>query len=195
MANRIKKDNGSFKAKSISIGIDVHKLSWRVTAVSDGEVIMAVTLSRPTYEGFKKLLAPFKDSTVKVVYEAGPGGFGLYDRLTEDGFECIVTPPSLIPTDSGNRVKTDKKDSLKLARLLDSNMLKKVWVLSPAQALNDDFADRVRCRVSPLHLTHLGPKMDAAAEFVLETLLPVLNGASLSEVLRELIRRQANPLL
>ena len=43
---------------------------------------------------------------------------------------CIVTPPSLIPTESGSKVKTDKKDSSKLARLLESNMLKAVWVLS-----------------------------------------------------------------
>ncbi|MBW1868993.1 MAG: IS110 family transposase, partial [Deltaproteobacteria bacterium] len=41
--------------------------------------------------------------------------------------------PSLIPTESGNKVKTDKKDSLKLARLLESNMLKAVWVLSPEE--------------------------------------------------------------
>jgi transposase len=45
----------------------------------------------------------------------------------------MVTPPSLIPTQSGSRVKTDKKDSLKLATLLESNMLKKVWVLSPEE--------------------------------------------------------------
>ena len=72
MANRIKKDGGSFKGKSISIGIDVHKLSWRITALSDGEVVKAVTLSRPTYKGFKTLLAPFKDSTVRVAYEPAP---------------------------------------------------------------------------------------------------------------------------
>ena len=131
MATSVKKNNGSFKGKSISIGIDVHKLSWRITAVSDGEVMMAVTMCKPTYTAFKKLLLSFKDSPVRVAYEAGPGGFGLYDKLSADGIECIVTPPSLIPTESGNRVKTDKKDSLKLARLLDSNMLKRVWVLSP----------------------------------------------------------------
>jgi hypothetical protein len=133
MATRVKKNNGSFKGKSISIGIDVHKLSWRITAVSDGEVVMAVTMSKPTYSAFKKLLGSFKDSTVRVAYEAGLGGFGLCDNLTDDDIECIVTPPSLIPTESGNRVKIDKKDSLKLARLLDSNMLKRVWVLSPEQ--------------------------------------------------------------
>lgn len=41
----------------------------------------------------------------------------------------MVTPPSFIPAQSRTRVKTDKKNSLKLAKLLESNMLKKVWVL------------------------------------------------------------------
>jgi len=58
--------------------------------------------------------------------------FGLvYDRLTANGIDRLVTPPSLIPTQSGSKVKTDKKDSLKFARLLENNMLKRVWVLSP----------------------------------------------------------------
>lgn len=51
------------------------------------------------------------------------GGFDLYDRLTSDGIDCIVTPPSLIPTESGNRVKTDKKDSYKLAKLLEYSII------------------------------------------------------------------------
>jgi transposase len=51
------------------------------------------------------MLHEFKDSTIRVAYEAGPGGFELYDQLTGDGIDCIVVPPSLILTESGNRVK------------------------------------------------------------------------------------------
>jgi hypothetical protein len=85
MATRVKKNKGSFKAKTIHVGIDVHKLSWRITALADGQVVMACTLSHPTYKGFKNMLLPFKDSTIRVAYEAGPGGFELYDQLTADG--------------------------------------------------------------------------------------------------------------
>jgi ADP-ribosylglycohydrolase len=46
-----------------------------------------------------------------------------------------------------------------------------------------------------LHLTHLGPRMDAAGAFLLDVLLPVLGGAPLGQVLTDLLRRQANPLL
>jgi len=133
MKANVKKNTINFKGKMVSIGVDMHKRSWHITALSDGEIVLAVSLSRPSYNVFEKLLSQFKGNYVRIVYEAGPGGFELYDRLTTDGIECIVIPPSLIPTQSGSRVKTDKKDSLKLATLLEINMLKKVWVLSPEE--------------------------------------------------------------
>ena len=131
--SKAKRNKFSFKDKVVNVGIDMHKRSWRITALAEGEIVMAVTLSRPKYDSLKKLFAQFEGNTIRVVYEAGPGGFDLYDRLTADGIECIVTPPSLVPTESGSKVKTDKKDSYKLAKLLESNMLKKVWVLSPEE--------------------------------------------------------------
>ncbi len=133
MASKVKKSKINFKGKTVSIGIDMHKKSWRITALVEEEIVLGITLASPTYDAFEKILARFKGNHVRIVYEAGPGGFDLYDRLTDDGIECIVTPPSLIPTESGNRVKTDKKDSLKLAQMLERNMLKAVWVLSPEE--------------------------------------------------------------
>lgn len=130
MATNVKNNKINFKGKTVNIGIDMHKAFWRITAVVDAEVIMAVTLVNPTYSAFKNILSQFEGTYVRIAYEAGPGGFTLYDRLTADGIECIVTPPSLIPTASGDKVKTDKRDSLKIARLLESNMLKRVWVLT-----------------------------------------------------------------
>jgi len=123
MAKKVKLNKINFKGKKVSIGIDIHNKSWRITALVEGEIMMAITLSTPTYDSFEKVLAKFKGNYVRIVYEAGPCGFDLYDRLTADGIECIVTPPSLIPTESGNKVKTDKKDSIKLARFLEKNML------------------------------------------------------------------------
>jgi len=133
MASKVKKNKVNFKGKMVSIGIDMHKISWRVTALVEGDIVLGITLARPTYEVFKKIISRFEGNHVRVAYEAGSVGFDLYDKLTEDGIECIVTPPSLIPTESGSRVKTDKKDSYKLARLLQSGMLKEVWVLSPEE--------------------------------------------------------------
>jgi len=133
MASKVKKNKVNFKGKKVSIGIDMHKISWSVTALIEGDVVLAITLARPSYDSFRKVISRFEGNHVRIAYEAGPGGFDLYDKLTEDGIECIVTPPSLIPTESGSKVKTDKKDSYKLARFLQSGMLKEVWVLSPEE--------------------------------------------------------------
>jgi hypothetical protein len=112
--------------KTVYIGIDVHKDSWHVTARTEGEEIFNGRIPA-SYNSLMKLLERFKDCRLKVIYEAGPCGFSLHDKLMEDGIDTIVVPPSLIPIESGNRVKTDKRDSRKLARLLESDMLKKVF--------------------------------------------------------------------
>jgi transposase len=117
------------RGKGVFIGVDVHKESWHVTARADGEEIFHGGIPSQ-YHALQRLFGHFKDCKVRVAYEAGPCGFWLYDRLTGDGIETIVVPPSLIPIESGNKVKTDKRDSRKLAKLLESNMLKRVYVLT-----------------------------------------------------------------
>ena len=52
-----------------------------------------------------------------VVYEAGPCGYGLARELTAAGYRCEVVAPSKIPQKPGDRVKTDRRDALKLASL------------------------------------------------------------------------------
>lgn len=55
---------------------------------------------------------------VTVAYEAGPTGFGLYRVLTAAGVRCVVVAPSKLQRPSGDRVKTDARDAVHLARLL-----------------------------------------------------------------------------
>jgi transposase len=117
------------RGKAVYVGIDVHKESWQVTVQSEGEEIFHGRLPSK-YQALKSLFDRFSSQSIKVAYEAGPCGFWLYDKLTADGIETIVVPPSLIPIESGNRVKTDKRDSRKLANLLERNMLKRVHVLT-----------------------------------------------------------------
>lgn len=120
------------RGKRVSVGIDVHKDSWHVTALVEGEEMFNGRLPAE-YRALDRLFRRFTDCSIKVAYEAGPCGFSLYDRLTENGIEALVVPPSLIPIESGNRVKTDRRDSSKLAELLDRKMLKRVHVLSEEQ--------------------------------------------------------------
>lgn len=115
------------RGRKISIGIDVHKESWQVTAISEGEELFHGRMPGD-YSALRKLLNRFVDCQIRIAYEAGCCGFGLYDRLKADGIEALVVPPSLIPVESGNKVKTDRRDSRKLARLLEGNLLKRVHV-------------------------------------------------------------------
>ena len=61
-----------FSGLTASIGIDMHKMPRRITALVEGDI---------SYDAFEKILARFKGNDVRIVYEAGPGGFDLYDRL------------------------------------------------------------------------------------------------------------------
>jgi transposase len=65
---------------------------------------------------------------VRVVYEAGPCGYGLYRELVQKGFDCMVCAPSLIPKKPGDRVKTDRRDAIKLVRGLRAGDLSAVYV-------------------------------------------------------------------
>jgi transposase len=64
-------------------------------------------------------------------YEAGPTGCGLYRRITALGHACVVVAPSLIPQRPGDRVKTNRRDALALAKLYRAGELTPVWVPDP----------------------------------------------------------------
>ena len=68
---------------------------------------------------------------LKFAYEAGPTGYGLYRQITNLGHDCLVAAPSLIPQRPGDRVKTNRRDALSLARQLRAGDLTAVWVPDP----------------------------------------------------------------
>jgi transposase len=74
----------------------------------------------------KKLAARYE--RVAFCYEAGPTGYGLQRQIADLGHECIVAAPSLIPRRPGDRVKTNRRDALDLAKLLRAGQLTAVWV-------------------------------------------------------------------
>ena len=120
------------ESKTVFIGIDIHRNNWHLTAVVEDEVVYSGGLPADP-EALLKFLKRYSQNSIRVVYEASYFGFWLYELLNDSGIKCIVTPPTLVPMEYGNHVKTDKRDSRKLAYLLSKNMLKKVWVPSPQQ--------------------------------------------------------------
>jgi transposase len=100
-----------------------------------------------------RLAAP--NVRLKAAYEAGPTGYALHRQLTALGVECIVVAPSLTPVRPGDRVKTDRRDSIKLARLLRSNDLTPVWVPGQAhEALRNLVRARADAKADALRAKH-----------------------------------------
>ena len=82
----------------------------------------------------RRLVGRFADrSLLRCCYEAGPGGYELYRLLASMGVACDVAAPSLIPKGGSDKVKTDRRDSRRLARLLRAGELTPVRVPSPAE--------------------------------------------------------------
>ena len=89
----------------------------------------------------RKLAAKY--SRLTFCYEAGPTGYGLYRQIEALGHECVVAAPSLIPKKPGNRVKTNRRDALNLAKLLRAGELTAVWV---PDTRHEAMRDLVRAR-------------------------------------------------
>ncbi|MHB1516633.1 MAG: IS110 family RNA-guided transposase [Acidiferrobacteraceae bacterium] len=123
------------------VGLDVHKNSIAVAACDSKTEEVRFYGNIPNTEA--AILAVAKKLTgdrahLSFVYEAGPCGYGLHRKLLEAGYECRVVAPSLIPKKSGDRVKTDRRDALMLARLHRAGELTAVVVPgSEQEAMRD----------------------------------------------------------
>ena len=137
---------------TLYVGLDVHKDSIAVAYASRDGATDPVHLGAICTRQFdidaliRKLQS--KSGQLVFVYEAGPCGYWLYRYLTRKGFSCFVVAPSLIPRKPGDRVKTDKRDAVTLARLARSGDLTPVYVPAvPDEAIRD----LARAREDALH--------------------------------------------
>lgn len=109
------------------VGLDVHEESITVAiAEPDGTAMVLRRMPHNVAELVKQLEELGRHAKVKVAYEAGACGMGLWRRLNKAGIECFVVAPSKIPRDG--RQKTDKEDAIRLARFLRSGDLVSVYV-------------------------------------------------------------------
>src|SRR3989449_4533343 len=119
-------------SKTLYVGLDGHKESIAVAyAPEDRGAEVASLGSIGTRQcDVDKLIRKLqsKGAELVFVYEAGPCGYWLYRYLTGKGLTCFVVAPSLIPRKAGDRVKTDRRDAVMLARLARSGDLTPVYV-------------------------------------------------------------------
>jgi transposase len=133
------------QSSTLYVGLDVHKDSIAVAYVAKdhhAEVVSLGTIGTRQCD-IDALIRRLQSKSPHLVfvYEAGPCGYWLYRYLTKQGSVCWVVAPSLIPKKAGDRVKTNRRDAIKLARLMRSGDLTPVYV----PAVEDD-AIRDLCR-------------------------------------------------
>jgi transposase len=111
------------------VGLDVHKETIAI-AVADGALPAQVLSTIP--HNFATLLKTLRrlgpPESIVCCYEAGPTGYGLYRQLRDAGYSCHVVAPSMVPVQSGCRIKTDRRDAVKLAHYLRSGDLTFIYV-------------------------------------------------------------------
>jgi transposase len=122
------------------VGLDVHKESIAIAVAEPegGEPSLVGTIPNDTRLLLQKLKKLGGGKKVRCCYEAGPTGYGLHRDLVAAGIQCEVVAPSLVPKQVGSRIKTDRRDAVKLARFLRSGDLTAVAVPDQAtEAMRD----------------------------------------------------------
>ena len=141
MRDRLRVQRGS----DVFLGLDISTVSWHVTARSGGETLLSASFP-PRREALNGLLKRLEGCHLHSVYEAGPFGYGLHDWLRSRQVDSKVVSAAHVPGEVGNRVKTDRRDGLKLARTLEAGLLSPIYVPEARQRADRELV-RQRHRV------------------------------------------------
>ena len=146
----------------VFVGMDVDKTSIALTCLDHDQLVTSLRMPYQAAHLLGYVQRHFAHKRIAFAYEAGPTGYGLYDQLTQAGYTCLVAAPSMIPQAAGQRVKTNRLDSQKLARSLRGAQLPGIQVPSPVfrqlrhlVQLRDTFVQQSRasqCRIKALLL-------------------------------------------
>ena len=138
------------------VGLDVHAETIAVAVAELQGEVRAVGVIPNRLESIRRLVKKLGPAgQLRMCYEAGPTGYVLYWQLTALGVKCEVVAPTLVPTKAGDRVKTDGRDALKLARSYRAGDLTAVWVPDAAhEALRDLVRAREAAKKDQLRARH-----------------------------------------
>ena len=141
---------------STYVGLDVHKktISVAVALPGRGEAVYRGEIGNQRLS-LRRLIRQLSldGEILSFCYEAGPCGYGVYREIVATGHDCAVVAPNLLPRKSGDRVKTDRRDALNLARLHRAGELRAVWVPDGEQEAMRDPISRTKSRKSAPSVT------------------------------------------
>jgi len=123
------------------VGLDVHARQTHAAVLDPATGELAVSRLRMAPDEVLSFLQGLGPGA-RAVYEAGPTGFGLAREAREGGIDVRVAAPGSIPRGAGDRVKTDRRDAVRMVRLLAAGELSFAFVPSVA---DECFRDLVRC--------------------------------------------------
>lgn len=137
---------GKYSGKTIYVGMDVHAETISLAVAlggsrDPGRHVGTIPNDLSLLKKALRKIGPLK--TLQTCYEAGPTGYAVYWYLTKLGVLCDVVAPTLVPVRAGDRIKTDKRDSLKLAHCLRAGELTSIFV---PDAEHEALRDLVRAR-------------------------------------------------
>jgi transposase len=137
----------------IYVGLDVHKDTIAVAVAEGGDRSEVRDCGKiaNTSAALKALCVKLarNGGKLRFCYEAGPCGYGIQRQLSAAGHECVVVAPSLIPRKPGDRIKTDRRDAINLAKLHRAGELTSVWVPDPS---HEAIRDLVRARLAAVRV-------------------------------------------
>jgi transposase len=138
------------------IGLDVHAETIAVAVAEPGGEVRSLGVIPNRPESIRRVIKKLGPADqLRVCYEAGPTGYVVYWQLTALGVKCEVVAPTLVPVKAGDRVKTDRRDALKLARTYRAGDLTPVWVPDAAhEALRDLVRAREAAKKDQLRARH-----------------------------------------
>ena len=118
------------KSSKVFIGMDVHKESIDLTLAEPGGEVRRLGQIGGDRASLLKMVRKQQSSGRELVfvYEAGPCGFWIYREIAALGLACMVVSPALIPKRAGDHVKTDRRDSERLASLARAGELEAIHV-------------------------------------------------------------------
>ena len=119
-----------YTGKVIYVGIDVHKKTYSCVSICEVEVVKRDSMPADPMILVNYLRNAFRGAVVKTAYEAGFSGFHLHRYLISHGINNIVVHPGSIEVAARDRVKTDKRDALKIATQLSAGRLRGIYVPS-----------------------------------------------------------------